>query len=556
MQILTNPRRDLRRLARPGIWAVYKKSQHQTMIHAKLHVLQIDNQIADCTFPVILTPVSIRRSLGEGMIPKPFFETSVIMRQFDYSQIRQFKYCKVLVQEFHARIDQCFINAIGSFLTLNERESNHEELMEKDRMMTSGGLKEIAEQFSEQGVKDFFDMLHFSPIKLHLSFSLSADNKGGTGLFNLLLQSFGVTFTEIQDAVLKLDYFEKSNTYLTTHQLMNEAYTHYFRQTLKQIYVVVLGLDVIGNPVGLLTGLTTGVGDFFYEPLQGAIQGPEEFAEGLATGVRSLIGHTVGGAAGAVSRITGTLGKGIAALTMDEDYQKRRRLEQNRRPNDIAEGIAQGGRDLVMGVYEGVTGIVTKPVAGAKEEGISGFFKGVGKGLIGAVARPTAGVVDFASGSFDAVKRATDVMDEVRPVRPARFIRPDGIIRPYNLMEAQGNRLLQDVDKGKYAESDVYVSHLNICEEGRNILLVTNRRVMFVLRGDVFGQWNTEWSYSWDEVKEPPTVTSQGIKILLKEPKKKALFGSKETGKIIHVRDPEVARFIALKIEDAMKKPL
>lgn len=558
MKILSNPKKDLRRLARPGIWATCKKSQHQTMLHAKLHILQVDDQIADCTFPVILTPVMIRRSLGEGMIPKPFFETSVIMRQFDYSQVRQFKYFKVLVQEFHARVDQCFINAIGQFLTLNEKEANHEELLEKDMQLTKGGLKEIAEQFSEQGVKDFFDMLHFSPIKLHLSFSLSADSKNNSGgsLFNLLLQSFGVTFTEIQDAVLKLDYFEKSNTYLTMHQLTNEASSHYFRQTLKQIYVVVLGLDVIGNPVGLLTGFTTGVGDFFYEPLQGAIQGPEEFAEGLATGVRSLIGHTVGGAAGAVSRITGTLGKGIAALTMDEEYQRRRRLEQNRRPNDIAEGIAQGGRDLVMGVYEGVTGIVTKPVAGAKEEGISGFFKGVGKGLIGAVARPTAGVVDFASGSFDAVKRATDVVDEVRPVRPARFIRPDGIIRPYNLMEAQGNRLLQDVDKGKYADTDVYIAHINICEEGRNILLVTNRRVMFVLKGDVFGQWNAEWTYSWEEVKEPPTVTSQGIKILLKEPKKKALFGSKETGKIIHIKDMEVAKFIAQKIEDAMKKPL
>ncbi|KAK8769489.1 hypothetical protein V5799_014046 [Amblyomma americanum] len=275
---------------------------------------------------------------------------SVLMvNGYEVSDGGQFMYFKVLVQEFHARVDQCFINAIGSFLTLNEKEANHEELIEKDRVLTRGGLKEIAEQFSEQGAKDFFDMLHFSPIKLHLSFSLSADSKvSGGSLFNLLLQSFGVTFTEIQDAVLKLDYFEKSNTYLTMHQLTNEASSHYFRQTLKQIYVVVLGLDVIGNPVGLLTGFTTGVGDFFYEPLQGAIQGPEEFAEGLATGVRSLIGHTVGGAAGAVSRITGTLGKGIAALTMDEEYQRRRRLEQNRRPNDIAEGIAQGGRDLVM----------------------------------------------------------------------------------------------------------------------------------------------------------------------------------------------------------------
>jgi hypothetical protein len=42
---------------------------------------------------------------------------------------------------------------------------------------------------------------------------------------------------------------------------------------------------------------------------QGAIQGPGEFAEGLILGVKSLFGHTVGGAAGAVSRITGAMGK-------------------------------------------------------------------------------------------------------------------------------------------------------------------------------------------------------------------------------------------------------
>lgn len=42
---------------------------------------------------------------------------------------------------------------------------------------------------------------------------------------------------------------------------------------------------------------------------QGAIQGPGEFAEGLVLGVRSLFGHTVGGAAGAVSRITGAMGQ-------------------------------------------------------------------------------------------------------------------------------------------------------------------------------------------------------------------------------------------------------
>lgn len=58
-----------------------------------------------------------------------------------------------------------------------------------------------------------------------------------------------------------------------------------------------------------------------------------------------------------------------------------------------------------QGVFDGVTGVVTKPIEGAREGGVGGFFKGVGKGLIGVVTRPTAGVVDFASGSLDAVKR-------------------------------------------------------------------------------------------------------------------------------------------------------
>lgn len=55
----------------------------------------------------------------------------------------------------------------------------------------------------------------------------------------------------------------------------------------------------------------------------------------------------VGGTAGAVSRITGTLGKGIAKLTFDEEHQRKRREQLNKRPDDVTEGIARGGRGLV-----------------------------------------------------------------------------------------------------------------------------------------------------------------------------------------------------------------
>ena len=34
------------------------------------------------------------------------------------------------------------------------------------------------------------------------------------------------------------------------------------------MYVLLLGLDVLGNPFGLITGLKDGAVDFFYEPYQ------------------------------------------------------------------------------------------------------------------------------------------------------------------------------------------------------------------------------------------------------------------------------------------------
>ena len=43
---------------------------------------------------------------------------------------------------------------------------------------------------------------------------------------------------------------------------------HYAGQAVKQLYVLVLGLDVLGNPFGLLRGMAEGVEDLFYEPYQ------------------------------------------------------------------------------------------------------------------------------------------------------------------------------------------------------------------------------------------------------------------------------------------------
>ncbi|VDQ13660.1 unnamed protein product [Trichobilharzia regenti] len=63
--------------------------------------------------------------------------------------------------------------------------------------------------------------------------------------------------------------------------------------------------------------------------------------------------------------------------------------------------------------------------------------------MVGAVTRPVSGVVDFASSSFEGIRRLADTAQEVSRVRPPRYIRSDGIIRPYERREADGHLILR-----------------------------------------------------------------------------------------------------------------
>ena len=54
-----------------------------------------------------------------------------------------------------------------------------------------------------------------------------------------------------------------------------------------------------------------------------------------------------------MSRITGTLGKGIAALTMDDEYQQSRRTAMSKKPTSVKEGLSRGGKGLLEVRIEG-----------------------------------------------------------------------------------------------------------------------------------------------------------------------------------------------------------
>ncbi|XP_063952525.1 intermembrane lipid transfer protein VPS13A-like isoform X3 [Lytechinus pictus] len=584
MLMLAPKKQQLRRTYHSGVWAQVRTSKHQLQLHLTINRLQVDNQMPAAIFPTPVAPVPLPKTVAAENAPKQLLEFSMMVRFSEHSTVKQIKYLKLLVQEMAVKLDMGFLaNIAAIFQSDEEQVIDRVALLELDKELIRLELAD-AEYVKVALAKDFnfYDSFHLSPLKIHVSFSLSETGKEDKSLLsaqanarqnalNLLLQSVGVTLTNVDDVIFKLGFFEREYQFYSPEQLSSEVVRHYSNQAIKQLYVLVLGLDVIGNPFGFVRGVGTGVKDLFYEPYQGIVQGPEEFAEGVALGMRSLFGHAVGGAAGAVSRITGTLGKGLAALTMDEDYKKKRQQAINQRPATFQEGLARGGKGLVMGFYEGVSGVVKNPFEGAKKEGAKGFFKGVGKGLAGVVAKPTGGIIDFASGTFEGIRRVVESEVEIRKLREPRYIGADGIIRAYNKSMALGNSLLLQVDKGKYAHTEDYVAHLQVTPDKKSYVLATDKRLIYTLRGDMLGQWNVEFEFLYTNLKELPKITEKGILIEPKEkqeaPKGKGplgrgfgnrlgslIRGKQGPGKIVHILDQKSAEVFVSKVHFAIAK--
>ncbi|NXM65950.1 VP13C protein, partial [Serilophus lunatus] len=551
----------IRRNFLSGIQMEFKQSPHQRSLRAQLYWLQVDNQLPGSMFPVVFHPVAPPKSVALDSEPKPFIDISVITRFNEYSKVLQFKYFMVLIQEMALKIDQGFLGALSELFTPStdpEAERQRSKLIQQDVDALNTELMESS--LTDVSMLSFFEHFHISPIKLHLSLSLASggetSDKGEEMIaihsLNLLLKSIGATLTDVDDLIFKLAFFEIKYQFYKRDQLMKRVIRHYSEQFLKQMYVLVLGLDVLGNPFGLIRGLSEGVEAFFYEPFQGAVQGPEEFAEGFVIGVRSLLGHTVGGAAGVVSRITGTVGKGLAAITLDEEFQQKRREEMGRQPKDFGESLAKGGKGLLRGVVGGVTGIITKPVEGAKKEGAAGFFKGIGKGLVGVVARPTGGIVDMASSTFQGIQRVAESTEEVSNLRPPRLIREDGIIRPYNRAEAEGYDLFEKLHIRKL-EKEMYRYHCALPRGRRAILIVTNRRVIYVKEVEILGHLTTEWDHLFEEFTRRPSYEGNILKLTVLDQR---MFQRRDsTGhecvKIVQLRDESTAKRICYAIQEA-----
>lgn len=123
--------------------------------------------------------------------------------------------------------------------------------------------------------------------------------------------------------------------------------------------------------------------------------GPSDFAQHLDTALHTGKGVSRIVGAGFKSPMDFTLGlaqgfHNAPRLYGDETVRKKEPV------TDFKSGVRAATKEFGYGFYDGITGLVTQPVAGARKEGFAGFLKGFGKGIGGVALKPGAGTFPFS----------------------------------------------------------------------------------------------------------------------------------------------------------------
>ena len=255
-------------------------------------------------------------------------------------------------------------------------------------------------------------LLQLHPVQINVTFVTTGVAFQGTPVIVPFL-------SDVEDAWLRLDALVLENTHTTLPRIAQAVAARYRQQLTYAFYKMIGTADLLGNPIGLIDSLATGVFALFYEPAAAVFKHPtdvtiEDLAGGLAKGMGALIHSSIHAPMNSVSKVTGTVSRSVAMLSFDEDYLHSRSNSSRRanmRSGHLGHGLRAGAEGLAKGIGMGLGGLVTAPAQAVRKDGIWGLGAGFAKGLTGAVVKPTVGAIDMAEGLTTGIRNTATIIN-------------------------------------------------------------------------------------------------------------------------------------------------
>ena len=363
----------------------------------------------------------------------------------------------------------------------------------------------------------YIEHFHLHPIRLSLTFSQewvdSSSIFEGVQIFQFIQSMPSLT-----NAPLTFTSFVVSHAFEAPKTLLRILGEHYLSQLAQQIFAILGSLTILDGPADFLGNVGTGVRDFFYEPINGLVHGPEQFLEGLEAGTLSLARGVIVGVVRGAAHVTELLVLNLVGLTdtgfIAERNAHKRSLSdarsRNMLPNTLNESLYQAGARFVHGIKSGALGMLEQPSKYASKYGPAGIAKGVGKGLVGAVLKPMVGLGDAAVVVMNHVTDATSITNTSPkvPMRLRRALRrkiPGHKVNlqliPYNEDAAEAQKIVTKNETTK----DLYIGHVDIFS---HLIIASDRSLWAICH-----KTQERLCLLWEEISHFRMLQGKGMEI-------------------------------------------
>lgn len=286
-------------------------------LEVKVHCIQLDNQNPAAVFPIIIgfSPVE------PGEI-QPLIQLSVAKRKSRTPTVQIFEYASLLVQQIDVKVEEELIYAILRFInSFQDAEADFDAATETDDSWYVMRASEFLRVEPREYVMLFFEFLQVQPIAVNVSFEASPGVRARMSQMkynpmDTVLSIAGTAMGSIHAAPIRLNGRTFEHVRGSVPVILGSLAHFYTGQIIAESYKVLGSFEFLGNPVGLVNNLGSGVVDFFYLPSKGAVESPQKFGVGLAKGSLSLVKGITSGVFNAAGNITGSVSKGIAMASV------------------------------------------------------------------------------------------------------------------------------------------------------------------------------------------------------------------------------------------------
>ncbi|OWZ21120.1 Vacuolar protein sorting-associated protein [Phytophthora megakarya] len=399
---------------------------------------------------------------------------------------------------------------------ISSRQRQHTALAAEIQRCTTAKYGSLGAVVAKDELKKlYFEEFHIDPIRATVSFSFG-DSAGAivgghlsslshaaaltestssressvitVGPLRLILNAIGTSLTKIANAPFQLKALHIHSSFVQPDALATRLASHYQSEALRQAYVILGSVDVLGNPMIAWKNLRSGFQDFISEPAHGILQrSPQAFAFGVGRGSLSLVRASVYTFLDFNTRILTAFSLGLseACLKLD-DYTG-----------------YPATRHIFQGLVQGVSGVVVAPIHSFEVNGARGVIPGLIAGAFGVVLKPLLGF------SLATATTAATLRDAVDPntkallvrVRPPRHIDlRTKQLKVYSYVESLGEEIVGKIRGGRY-RGDGYLGHVDL-KATHQCFLVTRKRILFLNVKSTGSAQTTKYDLEWELLAE------------------------------------------------------